>query len=197
MIYLKLVIWVSILFLLCGCVASAPEDNSSHRQVDTQIIGLPDETATSEKLTGLRSEGEITLEACTDQNTCNTINYFSFDENRSFSDDFQKNDIFFRLTENHPPYLVLAHSNLSKGEQIENNGGKDDEKYLVFNKNDCISGDLSYGTGVHPIPYLYSKYCWISNDGNFVEFVITDITKIIDEQITYRITIEFVIWWNK
>ena len=119
--------------------------------------------------------------------------YFSFDRG-SIAQDPILNDIYFGLTKNSKPFLAFSPVNSAKGTQIENNNGQDDSQNIIFNVNECKSDNLQYNSGAMPIPYTYSKYCWITNNGSLVEFVVTNITEIIDDFQTYEITLTYVIW---
>lgn len=120
--------------------------------------------------------------------------YFSFDSGNSYIENPKLNDIFFGLTSTSMPFLAISPVNLAKGAQVENNQSQYDSQSIIFNKNDCEPEKINYTSGAMPIPSLYSKYCWITNNGNFVEFVVTDITEIIDDFQTYEITLTYVIW---
>jgi hypothetical protein len=109
---------------------------------------------------------------------------FDFDSNKAQSTTSQKNDIAFGLTDSHLyPILVLGPSFGATAGYLNINNGK-------FNYEDCLSS-VNFGKGGIPVSSVNSYYCWRTNEGRMVEFVIDKIEKL-DE--TYRIEINYLVW---
>jgi hypothetical protein len=122
--------------------------------------------------------GTVIFEASTDLGN-NLSQYYSFDDKARISDNLDDNDIHFGLGGNTNLFLVFTPLSLAQSLYVEND---DTLGIITFNRKDCESDNYSMGN--RPIPEINSKYCWKTNDGNIVEFVVTDILRIYDDQMT-------------
>ena len=174
-IYSKATIILLLPILLLGC-------NSFNKSEEQPTIKVAQQVVFQRNIETTTFEASVNSE--------NTLSqYYSFDSHTRNSQDFKKNDICFTADGNTNISLVFKSLSLAQSLYVENN---DPSGIITFDRKECISDD--YSTGSRPIPKINSKYCWKTNDGNLVEFVVTDISQIIDDQITYQVTIKYIIW---
>lgn len=175
-VLLLLILLISILIglLLLNCDFFTLNDFKNSRNLQESIFQRNVETITFEASYG----SEKTLPQ-----------YYSFDSQERISSDFQKNDIFFSVSGNTDVFLVFKPMTMAQSIYVENN---DTSGVMIFNYEDCESN--GYSGGSRPIPKLNSKFCLKTNDGNLVEFIVTNISQIIDDQTTYQVTIKYILW---
>jgi len=120
---------------------------------------------------------------------------FDFDANQTASAQTDDSDIGFALTEPHPDSILVLHPTFgAKGELIE--WGKpsyvpDSES---FDFEACAGAIGEFGTGGIPIPALGSYYCWLTNDGRLVEFIVAKIEALPGMANSYQVEISYVVW---
>jgi len=124
----------------------------------------------------------------------NQNNLFSFDENKSMVSNLAMNDIYLGVTQGTMSFLVFSAVSDAQGVQIDFEDSTPTSKDQSFNKQECLSQDLRYTSKGIPIPWINSRYCWITNSGNHVEFIVSDISNTISTYYTFDVTIEYALW---
>jgi hypothetical protein len=124
----------------------------------------------------------------------NQYHFFSFDENEPMVSNLAMNDIYLGVTQGTMSFLVFSAVSEAQGVQIEYEDSTPTAKDQTFNKQECLSQDLRYTSKGIPIPQLNSRYCWITNSGNHVEFIVSDISNTISTYYSFNVTIEYALW---